>query len=221
VKTNSLDSLLKSFLSRYYGIFRAFDQILIQVTSRSLVFAQFLIIFVKMNIMKAAGILLVFFFSSWIGMSQEIPAVREESRDFIIERLEIRPSLTILAPEVPNTGRFRIREVNFDTSLDRREVDIAALMAQESQMKRRTVELAPPVQIPQAPTSNLNNRNNDFQMGTRFFNQSFSPELQTRGTRNSVYRNAAETTGATYLNSFHNPFLRSRGYSPYSRGYYY
>ncbi|HSI70528.1 MAG TPA: hypothetical protein VK941_09865 [Gillisia sp.] len=171
--------------------------------------------------MKSVGLIIVFLFSSWIGMAQEIPAIREESRDFIIERLEIRPSLTILGPEVPNTGNFRIREVNFDTALERREVDIAALMAQDRQMKRRTVELAPPVQVPQAPSGNLTTRHNDFQMGTRFFNQSFSPELQTRGTRNSVYRNAAETTGATYLNSYHNPFLRGRVYSPYSRGYYY
>lgn len=170
--------------------------------------------------MKAAVILFVFLFSSYIGVAQEIPAVRE-TPDFIIERLEIRPSLTILGPEVPNTGRFRIREVNFDTGYDRKEVDIAALMAQEQQMKRRTVELAPPVQVPQVQNSNLSNRNNDFQMGTRFFNDSFSPEMQTRGTRNSVYRNAAETTGATYLNSYHNPFLRSRVYSPFSRGYYY
>lgn len=170
--------------------------------------------------MRVAGLVLIFFFISWFGRAQEIPAVRD-TPDFIIERLEIRPSLTILGPEIPNTGKFRIREVNFDTSLERKEIDIAALMAEEKQMKRRTVELAPPVQVPQAPGRNLTARNNDFQMGTRFFNQSFSPELQTRGTRNSVYRNAAETTGATYLNSYHNPFLRSRVYSPYHRGYYY
>jgi hypothetical protein len=123
----------------------------------SLVFAQFLIIFVKTRYNEGSGYINCFLFSSWIGMAQEIPAVREESRDFIIERLEIRPSLNNpWVPEVPNTGNFRIREVNFDTSLDRREVDIAALMAQESQMKRRIVELAPPVQVPQAPNSNLN-----------------------------------------------------------------
>lgn len=170
--------------------------------------------------MKAAGILILFLFSSWIGVAQEIPAVRD-TPEFIIERLEIRPSLTILGPEVPNTGNFRIREVNFETSFERQEIDMAALMAQEQQMKRRTVELAPPVQVPQAQSTNFTNRNSDFQMGTRFYNQSFSPEMQTRGTRNSVYRNAAETTGAVHLNSYHNPFLRSRVYSPYSRGYYY
>jgi hypothetical protein len=159
--------------------------------------------------MKVAVVFIFFLFISITGVAQEIPAVREipvveDTPDFLIERLEIRPSLTILGPVVPNTGRFRIREVNFDTGYDRKEVDIAALMEQEQQMKRRTVELAPPVQVPQAQSNNLSNRN-DFQMGTRFFNQSFSPEMQTRGTRNSVYRNAAETTGGYLSKQFSQP----------------
>lgn len=170
--------------------------------------------------MKLIGLVIFFVFSSYLGMAQEIPAVREPS-DFIIQRLEIIPSLTTLAPEIPNTGNFRIREVNFDTDFQRNEVNIAALMAQEKQMKKRTVELAPPVQVPQLNNSVSVQRDDTFSVSPRFFNQSFSPELQTRGTRNSVYRNAAETTGATYLNSYYNPFLRGRMYSPYSRGYYY
>lgn len=171
--------------------------------------------------MKIFGIFVVFVLTISSGMAQEIPAVEEPS-DFLIQRLEIRPSLTNLAPEVPNTGNFRIREVVWDKGFERKEIDIAAYMAREQQMKRRTVELAPPVQVPQVENNVTLNRDNTFGASPRFFNQSFGPELQTRGTRNSVYRSASETTGEAYLNSFHNPFIRGRAYSPYTRrGYYY
>lgn len=167
-------------------------------------------------------VLVVVFFLSWTwGVAQEIPAVEERS-EFLIQRLEIRPSLTNLAPEVPNTGKFRIREVIWDRDNERKEIDIAAYMEQEQRMKRRTLELAPPVQVPQVANNVSVNREEGFSLTPRFFNQSFSPEAYTRGTRNSVYRSAAETTGASYLNSYYNPFIRGRAYSPYSsRGYYY
>lgn len=168
--------------------------------------------------MKLTGLLLLFALTSWLGTAQEIPAVREPSSEFIIQRLEIRPSLTNLAPEIPNMGRFRIRTVNFDTSNQRREVDIAAVMEQEERMRVRNIELAPPVQVPQVGNVAAS-REDSFSITPRFYNESFSPELQTRGTRNSVYRNAAESTGAHYFTSY-NPFLRSRYYSP-GYGYYY
>lgn len=168
--------------------------------------------------MKYLGLILLFVLASYTGKAQEIPVVREPS-DFIIQRIETIPSLSTLAPEIPNTGNFRIREVNFDTDFQRKEVNITALMQQEQQMKKRTVELAPPVQVPQLGRPSGHSEDN-FSVSPRFFNQSFSPELQTRGTRNSVYRNAAETTGAHYLNSY-NPFLRGRIYNPRYGPYYY
>ena len=154
---------------------------------------------------------------SWTGKAQEIPA--EPSSEFIIQRLEIRPSLTNLAPEVPNVGRFRIRTVNFDKTLERKEVNMLAVIEQQEQMKRRNIELAPPVYVPQVSGNVSSSRDDNFNVTPRFFNHSFSPELQTRGTRNSVYRNAAEGTGAQFFNSY-NPFYRGRGYSP-GYGYYY
>ncbi len=169
--------------------------------------------------MKIAGFLLLLFMYSWTSAAQEIPAIKEPSSDFLIQRLEIRPSLTNLAPEVPNAGRFRIRTVNFDKSLDRKEVNMLAVIEQQEQMKRRNIELAPPVFVPQVQANLSASRDDNFSMTPRFYNQSFSPEFQTRGTRNSVYRNAAEGTGAQFLNSY-NPFYRTRGYSP-GYGYYY
>lgn len=156
--------------------------------------------------------------TSYFGAAQEIPAVREASSEFIIKRLEIRPSLSNLAPEIPNTGRFRIRTVNFNTEDQPREVDMLAVMEQEERMRMRNIELAPPVQLPQVNNPVSVSRDQDFSVTPRFFNQSFSPQLHTRGTRNSVYQNAADATGASYLNSYYSPFYRGRGYRP---GYYY
>lgn len=170
--------------------------------------------------MKIKGLILLFVLTSYFGAAQEIPAVREASSEFIIKRLEIRPSLSNLAPEIPNIGRFRIRPVNFDKDNQRKEVDMLAVMEQEERMRMRNIELAPPVQLPQVNNPVSVSRDTDFSVTPRFFNQSFSPQLQTRGTRNSVYQNASDATGASYLNSFYSPYYRGRGYRP-GYGYYY
>lgn len=165
--------------------------------------------------MKNLGILLLFICFSFSGIAQEISlqAEVEIPPQFQIKRVEIRPSLSNLAPEVPYTGRFTLNQANFDKSTIRREVDMAAVMEREGQMKARIIELAPPVRMPQ-----VNNPtppgNETFSITPRFYNPSFSPEFQGRGTRNSVYRNAADGTGATYLHTY-SPFMR------YGRGFYY
>ncbi len=166
--------------------------------------------------MKKSGFFLVFFVLSLFGMAQEIPRVIEVPEGLLIQRVEIRPSLSNLAPEIPNTGRFKIRSVNFDTQNDRREIDIAAVMEQEAQMKARRIELAPPVQVPQ-PVNAAVSRNDTFGITPRFYNSSISPEIYGRGTRNSVYRDAGDATGANYLHTY-SPFSRSYGYG---RGYGY
>lgn len=162
--------------------------------------------------MKTFAAILLFLFLFFQGTAQEIPAVREASEDFIIKRIEIVPSLTILAPEIPNTGNYRIREVDFNTQDDRQEVNIAEYIAMENRMKKaRMIELAPPIQLPKEDKGISLNRDTDFSAHPRFFNQSFSPDLPTTGTRNSVYRNAAEGTGHYYLSRY-NPFSRGYGY---------
>lgn len=163
--------------------------------------------------MKKIGLLSFFIFISYIGTAQEIeiPAVRDASSEFIIKRIEIIPALSILSPEIPNTGNFKIRSVNFDLENEPREVNMVEFMARERRMKSRMVELAPPVQLPKKDNSVSVGRNTDWDASPRFFNQSFSPELQRSGTRNSVYRDAAEGTGHYYLSRY-NPFAR-RGYN--------
>ena len=165
--------------------------------------------------MKKTGILLFFLFISYFCTAQEIeiPVLREASAEFIIKRIEIIPSLSILSPEIPNTGNFKIRSVNFDLENEPREVNMAEFMARERSMKSRMVELAPPVQLPQKENTFSVGRNTDLNASPLFFNQTFSPELQRSGTRNSVYRNAAEGTGHYYLTRY-NPFAR-RGYYDY------
>lgn len=165
--------------------------------------------------MKNFGIFLATLVFSLSGMAQEVPKVIEVPEALLIKRIEIRPSLSNLAPEIPNTGRFKIRSVNFDTQNVRREIDIAAVMEQEAQMKARNIELAPPVQVPQSNTAVT--RNETFGITPRFYNSSVSPELYGRGTRNSVYRDAGDATGANYLHTY-SPFARSYGYG---RGYGY
>ena len=168
-------------------------------------------IFEKTAQMKKIGLLFIFILSSYLGTAQEIPVVVQSSSEFIIKRLEITPSLTNLAPEIPNTGKFRIRTVNFDKEIERREVNIYEMMAMEERMKSRTVELAPPVFVPQERETFSLSRNNNINASPRFYNQTFSPELPSRGTRNSVYRDASESTGATYLRSY-SPFYRQNNY---------
>lgn len=172
--------------------------------------------------MNKIGLFFFFIMFSYAGIAQEKQAVPEISilsevpQELRIQRTEIRPSLSNLAPEIPNTGNFRIRSVNFNTQNARREVNIAAVMAREKQMKTRYMELAPPIQLPQLSSNPTVDGNETFSMTPRFYNQSFSPDMPGRATRNSVYRNAADVTGASYLHSY-NPFYRSsRGY-----GYYY
>jgi len=172
--------------------------------------------------MKKSGAFLIFFVLSHFGIAQEIPRVIELPEGLLIQRVEMRPSLSNLAPEIPNTGRFKIRSINFDTQNVRREIDIAAVMEQESQMKARTLELAPPVQVPQQGNVAVS-RNESFGITPRFYNQSESPEFYGRGTRNSVYRDAGDATGANYLHRY-SPFTRGygygRGYGSYGRYYY-
>lgn len=166
--------------------------------------------------MKNSVTLLLFFVLSQLGLAQEIPRVTEVPEGLLIKRVEMRPSLSNLTPEIPNTGRFKIRSVNFDTQNVRREIDIAAVMEREAQMKARNIELAPPVHVPQAGNSTVS-RNETFSITPRFYNQSVSPELYGRGTRNSVYRDAGDATGANYLHTY-SPFSRAYGYG---RGYGY
>lgn len=173
-------------------------------------------IFLKILGMRAAVTFFIFIFGGFI-MAQEIPAIPAATPEFIIKRIDIRPSLSSLTPEYPETGRFRIREVNFDTSNQPREVNLAEVMEMEANMKRRTVELAPPVQVSQQNGSFSVGRTTNPGETPIFYNQSYSPEAPTRGTRNSVYRDARKTTGATWLEST-SPFLRQ--YGPYRRFYY-
>lgn len=172
--------------------------------------------------MNKIGLLFFLVMFSYTGIAQEkqalpeISVISEVPRELLTQRIEIRPSLSNLAPEIPNTGNFRIRTVNFNTQNVRREVDIAAVMEREERMKSRYIELAPPVQLPKLSNSSTVKSEDTFSMTPRFYNQSFSPDMPGRATRNSVYRNAADATGASYLN-YYNPFYRTgRGY-----GYYY
>ncbi len=165
--------------------------------------------------MNKFGFLFFFIMFSFLGSAQEIPRVDELPEGLQIKRTEIIPSLSILAPEVPNTGRFILKPVTFGNDNVRREIDIAAVMEREERMKTRHIELAPPVQVPQLNSTTVRGEET-FSITPRFYNQSESPYMQRRGVRNSVYRNAADATGASYLHTY-SPFVRGYGY----RGYYY
>lgn len=164
---------------------------------------------------KAAFIFFIAFLIFYTGNAQEIPVVEEASSDFIIKRTKIAPSLSILSPEIPNTGNFRIRSVNFDTANQPREVNISEYLEEEKRRKSRIVELDPPVVLPKQDNGTFSvTKNTDFGVRpTTYFNQSFSPNLPSNGTYNSVYRDASISTGAYYLN-------RYTPYNPFRRGYY-
>lgn len=164
---------------------------------------------------KVAFIFLFVFLIVFSGKAQEIPVVEEASSEFIIKRTKIEPSLSILSPEIPNTGNFRIRTVNFDTADQPREFNISEYLEREKRMKARIVELAPPVTLPKRDDDSFSiSKNTDWSVRpTTRFNQSFSPNLPSNGTYNSVYRDASFNTGAYYLNRY-NP------YNPFRRGNY-
>jgi len=169
--------------------------------------------------MVKSGLFLIFFAFSFFGMAQEIPRVAEVPEGLLIQRVEIRPSLSNLAPEIPNTGRFKIRTLNFDTQNLRREIDMVAVMEREALMKARNIELAPAVQVPQASNTAVT-LDEKFGITPRFYNPSVSPSIYGRGTRNSVYRDAGDATGANYLHTY-SPFVRGYGYGYGSYGRYY
>ncbi|WP_144958454.1 hypothetical protein [Gillisia sp. Hel_I_86] len=156
--------------------------------------------------MKFFGFLFLVLFISTYGMAQEIPAI-EESADFIVQRVEIRPSLSTLAPENPYVGKFKIRTVDFDVKDQPIQINLSEIMREEERMRaNRYVELAPPIYLTKEKGSvsfSLNPRDTD----ARYFNQNFNPSLPRTGTRNTVYKDASETTGSIYYSSY-SPFYR-------------
>lgn len=164
---------------------------------------------------KAAFIFLFTFLVSFQGTAQEIPVVEEASSEFIIKRTPITPSLSILSPEIPNTGNFRIRSVDFDNRDQPSQVNISEYLEQEKRRRSRIVELDPPVVLPNQDNDSFSvTRNTDWSVRpTTYFNQSFSPHLPSNGTYNSVYRDASINTGAYYLS-------RNSPYNPFRRGHY-
>ncbi|HSM64557.1 MAG TPA: hypothetical protein VK833_11510 [Gillisia sp.] len=156
--------------------------------------------------MKFFGVLILLFISSTYGVAQEIPVLNSPD-DFIIQRTEIIPSLSILAPENPYVGKFKIRTVNFDVKDQPIQINLSEIMREEEQMRsNRYVELAHPVQVTEKKASvsfSANPRDTD----ARYFNQNFNPYLPSRGVRNTVYKDASETTRPIYYSRY-SPFYR-------------
>lgn len=123
------------------------------------------------------------------------------------------PSLTHLSAEIPNTGSFTIRSVNFDNKEQARQININQyLRDEESRIQSRIVELDSPVNIGsgksnKGATISITGNNDP----RSYFKQNFTPHLPSSGTQNSVYRDAGEATGFYYLTRY-NPFYRGYSY---------
>lgn len=156
--------------------------------------------------MKFLGVLFILFITTTYGVAQEIPVLNSPD-NFIIQRTEITPSLSILAPENPYVGKFKIRTVNFDVKDQPIQVNISEVMREEEQMRFNSyVELDPPVQFTPKKASvrfSANPRETD----ARYFNQNFNPTFSRSGTRNTVYKDASETTRPIYYSRY-SPFYR-------------
>jgi hypothetical protein len=156
--------------------------------------------------MKFFSILILLFITSTYGVAQEIPVLNSPD-NFIIQRTEIIPSLSILAPENPYVGKHKIITVNFDVQDQPNQVNLTKIMREEEQMRsNKYVELAPPIKVSQKKTSvsfSANPRDTD----ARYFNQNFNPTLPSRGVRNTVYKDASETTRPIYYSRY-SPFYR-------------
>tara|TARA_R100001369_G_scaffold87479_2_gene123075 strand:- start:25456 stop:25941 length:486 start_codon:yes stop_codon:yes gene_type:complete len=156
--------------------------------------------------MKFFTVLLILLMATTYGKAQEIPVV-SSPKNFIIKRTEITPSLSVLAPENPYVGKFKIRTVNFDEKEIPIEVNISEVMREvEYERANKYVELAPPVQLSEKKNSvsfSVNPRDND----ARYFNQNFNPYLPKTSVRNTVYKDASENTTPIYYSRY-SPFYR-------------
>lgn len=156
--------------------------------------------------MKFLGTLTFILFATTYSYAQEIP-VLDSPDNFIIERVAIKPALSILAPENPYVGKFKIRSVNFDVKEQPIQINLMEVMNEEEQMQaNRYVELAPPTKFSEKKASvsfSLNPRDTD----ARYFNQNFNPYLHKSGTRNTVYKDASENIRPTYYSRY-SPFYR-------------
>ncbi len=165
--------------------------------------------------MKTRGILLLCILFSSLLYSQEIPQLKKlpenTQEGFVIKRLNIRPSLSNLAPEIPIMRHFNVIAVNFDApQLNPRQIDIAKLaMEDEKEKQSRLISLDAPVQISKEPKtfSFSAHPNEEYNFSTH----SFVPKFPSNTTQNSVYQDAGISTGAFYLNSY-NPFYRTYSY---------
>ncbi|WP_029033437.1 hypothetical protein [Salinimicrobium terrae] len=91
--------------------------------------------------MNRIVLLVSIIFISFSGQAQEF----SNSEGFYIGALEIRPSLSVLAPEFPDS-RFTLTEVNFNKKAEKREVNLIAMMEQERYEKEKAiVELESPM----------------------------------------------------------------------------
>jgi len=156
--------------------------------------------------MKIFTALLILFMATTYLKAQEIPVVNSP-KDFIIKRTEITPSLSVLAPENPYIGKFKIRTVNFDQKEIPIQVNLSEVMREvEYERANSYVELAPPVQLSDKKNSvsfSVNPRDND----ARYFNQNFNPYFPKSGVRNTVYKDASENTTPIYYSRY-SPFYR-------------
>lgn len=88
------------------------------------------------KIVLFAGLLIL----SFSGNSQEFSA----PEGFYIGRLEVRPSLSLLAPQLPES-KFTLTEVNFNKE-QKREVNLIAMMEKERYAKEKSnIELESPM----------------------------------------------------------------------------
>ncbi|NJY62980.1 hypothetical protein HC174_09435 [Salinimicrobium sp. CDJ15-81-2] len=154
--------------------------------------------------MKRLLLIISVIFFSVCGYSQEFPA----SEGFYIGQKEIRPSLSLLAPDLPES-KMTLTEIDWSREV-KREVNLIAMMERERYEKERSsVELDAPIPTISKGEKSLIEVTNDI----RIHDRSSNYDIYTGKKKIPAY----EEMRVPLFSSPYHTRSRVRGYvSPYS-----
>lgn len=154
--------------------------------------------------MKKLFVFIGFIFFSFSATSQEFST----SEGFYIGRMEVRPSLSLLAPEIPES-KLTLTEINWSKE-KKREVNLIAMMEQERYDKKKaSIELDSPMPTIGKGEKSLIEVTNDI----RIHDRSSNYDIYTGQKKIPAY----EEMRVPLFSSPYHSRSRVRGYvSPYS-----
>lgn len=130
----------------------------------------------------------------------------EDEESLFIGPVEVNPSLSFLAPEIPSTN-LTLLEVDFSQKEVKREVNMIAIMEKEKSRKPRAVDISSPF------TRNRESSKGVFEVSdnVRFYNRGSNYDFYTGRTKNPAYREMQ----AGLFRGVYSPYVGGRYRTPY------